>query len=226
MTNAAQSMPTGHLIPHATQREATWTGGTTKAIYAYPPEKLGAMAQAQLWIGTAAITQSAPYSHFPARQRIHLPMRGNGLHLHFQAPAETVTLTSFDQHHFRGDSPVHAELIDGPVEAFNLMFDATVLADLSVIRSAAASLALTLPTPPIHPADLLHWRVIHVLYAVNGAGSVVLADQPAVLMAIGDAFVIEVGADASAQGLTLDLDWKAVPADLVVATVGIVVTVE
>lgn len=221
MTNTAQSMPTGQLITHATQREATWTGGTTKAIYAYPPEKLGAMAQAQLWIGTAAITRSAPYSHFPLRQRIHLPIRGNGLHLHFQEPAETVTLTSFDQHHFRGDRPVQAELIDGRVEAFNLMFDATVLADVNVVRSLVDTLALTLPTLPLPVTDLPHWRVIHVLYGVNGAVHAALADQPAVRLAVGDAFVVEVGAAVSAQGLTLDLDWGTVPADLVVATVGI-----
>ena len=221
MTNNTQPMPIGHLITHATQREATWTGGTTKAIYAYPPEKVGAMAQAQLWIGTAAITQSAPYSHFPQRGRIHLPLRGNGLHLHFQEPAETVTLTSFDQHHFPGDRPVHAELIDGPVEAFNLMFDAAVLADASVVRSTVDSLALTLPTPPIHHAELPHWQVVYVLYAVNGAVYVALADQPAVLLAVGDAFVIEAEATEVAHGLTLDLDWATVPADLVVATVGL-----
>ena len=221
MTNTARPMLTGQLITHATQREGTWTGGTTKAIYAYPPEKLGTMAQAQLWIGTAAITQSAPYSHFPQRGRIHLPMSGNGLHLHFQEPAETVTLASFDQHHFPGDRPLYAELIDGPVEAFNLMFDAAVLADVSVVRSTVDSLALTLPTPPIHHADLPHWRVVYVLYAVNGEVYVALADQPAVRLAVGDAFVIEVGAEGAAQGLTLDLDWATVPADLVVATVGI-----
>jgi environmental stress-induced protein Ves len=221
MTNAAQPMPTGQLITHATQREGQWTGGTTKAIYAYPPEKLGVMTQAQLWIGTAAITQSAPYSHFPQRTRIHLPIRGNGLHLHFQTPAETVTLTSFDQHHFPGDRPVHAELIDGRVDAFNLMFDAAVLADVSVVRSTVDSLALTLPTPPIPHAELPQWRLVYVLYAVNGEVHVALADQPAVRMAVDDAFVIEVGAAASAHGLTLALDWVTVPADLVVATVGI-----
>ncbi len=221
MRNATQPMPAGHLITNATQRDATWTGGTTKAIYAYPPEKLGAMAQAQLWIGTAAITQSAPYSYFPQRQRIHLPIRGNGLHLHFQDPAETITLTSFDQHHFPGDRPLQAELIDGTVEAFNLMFDAAVLADVSVIRSTVDTLALTLPTPPIHHADLPHWRVVYVLYGVNGEVRVALGNQPAVRLAVGDAFVIEAGAAASAQGVTLDLDWATVPADLVVATVGI-----
>lgn len=170
------------------------------------------MAQARLWIGTAAIVRAAPYSHFANRQRVHLPIRGNGLQLHFQGPTETVTLPTFAQARFAGDRPLQAALIDGPVEAFNLIFEPSVIAAVRVIHSDVTTLTLPLPAAAITAA-----RAVHVLYAVTGALTVGQADQPVTQLTAEDAFVIEVEDAGPAPNLTLNLQW-AQPAALVVAT--------
>ncbi len=87
--------PIGTRIEQAAQVPGTWAGGTTSAIVAYPPETIDAPAKAQLWVGTAVIDRAAAYSYFPERTRIHLPIQGNGIRLHFQNPAEVVALSTF-----------------------------------------------------------------------------------------------------------------------------------
>jgi len=200
------------VIKRSAQPEGQWTGGTTNAIYAYPAPTLGAMAQARLWIGTAAIVRSAPYSHFAHHQRLHLPIRGDGLRLHFQAPTETITLPTFAQVRFAGDRPLQAELIDGAVDAFNLIFAPDVVATARVIQRTDA--ALTLPLPAEQSAGE---QAVHVLYVVNGTLTVEWADQPAAPLAPGDAFVIEENAVRPAQPLRLALQWTE-PAAVVVVT--------
>lgn len=205
--------PRSAIIRHKDQPAGQWTGGTTNAIYAYPPATLGAMAQARLWIGTAAIVRSAPYSHFANRQRVHLPIRGNGLQLHFQEPTETVTVPTFAQARFAGDRPLQAALIDGPVEAFNLIFAPDVVATVRVIRNDVTTLTLPLPaaTPTVANA-------VHVLYAVNGEVAIGLAEQPVAQLGPGDAFVMEELAVHPSRSLSLALQWTQ-PAAVVVATV-------
>jgi environmental stress-induced protein Ves len=84
------SQPLGTLITHAQQKPGVWSGGTTRMIYAdgADPTPAGAL----LWVGTATIDRDADYSHFPNRTRIHMPMTGNGIRLHFQDPSELITL--------------------------------------------------------------------------------------------------------------------------------------
>src|SRR5215212_9136197 len=96
----------GTRVEQAAQTPGTWAGGTTRAIYAYPPESIGTPANAQLWVGTAVIDRAAAYSFFPERRRIHMPIHGNGIRLHFQSPAEVVALSTFAQHRFDGARPV------------------------------------------------------------------------------------------------------------------------
>ena len=64
--------------------QANADGGTTSAIYAYPSAAIGTPATAQLWVGTAVIDRASAYSFFADRQRVHVPIHGNGLRLHFQ----------------------------------------------------------------------------------------------------------------------------------------------
>jgi len=123
---------------------ATWRGGTTQAIYAEPAETLSNMTAAQLWVGTATIERDGPYSVFANRMRIHLPMRGNGLQLHFQEPTETITLPTLEQATFPGDRPLTVTLLNGTVEAFNLIFQPTVQAAVRVIHLMQAA-SITIP---------------------------------------------------------------------------------
>ena len=189
-------MTTNRLMRATDQPLAIWRGGTTRAIYAYPAETLGAMAQAHFWVGTAVIERDGPYSVFVNRTRIHMPVCGNGLHLHFQAPAESTTLHSFDQATFAGDRPLDVALIDGPVEAFNLIFAPGVQAHLQMISLTGAPMPITPPelagSPPLSHG-------IQVIYAMNGTCQVESSAQTAKLQP-GDAFVCAVGTALRVSG--------------------------
>ncbi len=182
-------MMTGTLIRVTDQLLATWRGGTTRAIYADPAETLGAMAQAHFWVGTAIIERDGPYSVFANRTRIHMPVRGNGLHLHFEEPNESITLEDFTQATFAGDRPLAVSLIDGPVEAFNLIFAPGVQAYLQVISFTAVPMPL-IQSRPVGTPPLSH--SIQVIYAVTGICQVESAEQSTNLQP-GDAFVCAVG---------------------------------
>jgi len=128
----------------------TWAGGTTSAIFAYPPETIGAPAHAQLWVGTAVIDRAAAYSCFPGRLRIHLPIHGNGIRLHFQNPAEVVALSTFAQHHFDGARPLRVTLVprqDGDLDVM-LRGPHAPSQTLTAVRPAEAR-AKGLPSPSV-----------------------------------------------------------------------------
>src|SRR4051794_21025091 len=145
-----KNTPIGTSIAHAAQTLGTWASGTTCAIYAYPPESIGTPANAQLWVGTAVIDRASAYSFFPERLRVHVPIHGNGIRLHFQSPAETIALRTFAQYRFDGARPVQAELVDGAVVAFNLIVQADVAAEVYVLHIGNQDLALELDRIPAH----------------------------------------------------------------------------
>lgn len=186
----------GTLIEHAAQPVATWRGGTTRAVYAHPVERLADLAAAHIWVGTATIERGGAYSVFPNRTRIHLPIRGHGLHLHFQQPDEAVTLLNFEQAIFAGDRPLEVTLVDGAVEAFNLIFHPTVQATLQVLNLTADSSSATLP-PMIAETDAAA-RVLQVVYVVNGSCTVSCAGAQAAVAQAGDAFVGELAHEIGA----------------------------
>lgn len=124
----------GTYISQAEQLQGSWAGGATAAIYAAPADTLRSIGKAQVWAGTATIEHNADYSFFPERVRVHVPIGGNGLRLHFQEPEEVITLPTYAQYRFDGARPVHAELIDGPVKAFNLIAATDVRAKVAIIE--------------------------------------------------------------------------------------------
>jgi environmental stress-induced protein Ves len=188
------------VIRTADQPVATWRGGIIRAIVAEPPTKLGDLAAAHLWAGTATIERDGPYSVFANRMRIHLPLRGNGLQLHFQEPTETIVLAPFDQATFAGDRPLTVTLVDGAVEAFNLIFAPTVAAELTVYRLTATEPASQLPALPIAPGHALQ-----LLYAVNGPVDVAVGEET-VTLAGGDAYVRRAGEALRFQRVGSDVD--------------------
>ncbi len=182
-------MTTNRVLRATDQPLATWRGGTTRAVYAYPAETLGALAQAHFWVGIALIERDGPYSVFANRTRIHMPVRGKGLHLHFQDPTESTTLHAFDQATFAGDRPLAVTLIDGAVEAFNLIFHPSVQAHLQVITLTDAPMSI----PQSHLAgSVLSSPGIQVVYAVNHPCALDASGQSTNLQP-GDAFVCAVG---------------------------------
>jgi environmental stress-induced protein Ves len=199
------------LVKFQAQPIAVWRGGTTRAIYAQPPDKLAELATAHVWVGTATIERDGPYSVFANRTRVHLPIRGSGLQLHFQQPQETVKLSAFEQVVFAGDRPLDVMLVDGPVEAFNLIFHPAVQASLHVLHLTAGDGAVTLP-PLAAPIEQM-FQSVQVIYAVNGECKIKCTDGQEVLLQAGDALVRQRGNEISVGCIAWD-------ADVVVATLG------
>ncbi|MEZ4707708.1 MAG: HutD family protein [Caldilineaceae bacterium] len=180
-------MQNGAIVQFVDQSVATWRGGITRAIYAYPPNHLHQLASAHVWVGTATIERDCAYSVFPNRRRIHLPMRGNGLHLRFRQPDAALDLPNFTQTSFAGDRPLDVTLLDRPVEAFNLLFHPTVQAEVRVLHLAAHAGGAALD--PLPPAAVAGERAVRVIYAVNGVCRCGAAGGQSVTLQAGDAFV-------------------------------------
>jgi environmental stress-induced protein Ves len=209
----------GTHIEQAAQVPGTWAGGTTSAIVAYPPETIGAPAQAQLWVGTAVIDRAAAYSFFPGRLRIHLPINGNSIRLHFQNPAEVVALSTFAQHRFDGARPVQVELVDGAIVAFNVIVQNDVATEVHVLHIGSQELALELDrlsTANVHTASTM--SLVQILYAVNGAVALEIVGQPVARLNPGDAFVFHQRDAAAPLGVQVGLRGLAAHTEVVVAT--------
>lgn len=192
--------PYGVLVARDAQRAGVWGGGTTAAIYADPPESLGAIASARAWVGTATIERDADYSYLPGLTRTHMPIIGGGIRLRFREPDELVELPSLAQHRFDGARPLHAELIDGPITAFNLLVRHDVSASLSVVTL-------------VHPRTTLDWpdddhragAPLRVVYAVGAALQLRHAQRPTIVLEAGDALVIGATPDLRANPILLGL---------------------
>lgn len=87
-----------------------------------------------IWrLALADVPEGGPFSAFPGLTRILTVVSGAGLVLRGQDGV--IEATSLHPVRFAGDPPVSAELIAGPVTAFNLIFDAArVTARVSVLR--------------------------------------------------------------------------------------------
>lgn len=182
--------PIGAHIPHAAQPTGTWSGGSTRALFAYPSGSLQPVGSGQVWIGTATIEQSADYSFFAERIRVHVPTKGNGIRLHFGAPTEVVTLPTFAQCRFDGTRPVHAELIDGPVTAFNLIMQPDVEAVVKVLPLKQDTISLSdeaIHSLHIQTAD--GTTVLHLVYVIAGSVGIMHAEEQAAMLHADEAFV-------------------------------------
>lgn len=176
-------MNAGQYIPLADQPLYTWIGGTIREIAIYPPEADFRAGDYLFWIGTAIIDQSAAYSDFSGFDRLHVPLEGNGLRLHFDEPPETVELANFDQYTFDGGRPLRGELIDGPVLAFNIIMKAGMQARISMVTVDQNSDLLKL--------DGSISENFNMVYVVNGTISLKTSQAGGEqLLNPGDAFVL------------------------------------
>lgn len=178
------------LVEQGAQRQGAWAGGTTRAVFADPPEALGAIASARVWVGTATIERDSNYSYLPGLTRIHLPIIGRGIHLRFAAPAELVTLPSLSQCRFDGGRPLHAELVDGPIVALNVLMQAGYDAWVDVIPPSQARVAPRWPSSDAGAA-----LQVRVVYTCGAALLQLDPRAPAVALRAGDALLISGPAD-------------------------------
>lgn len=73
-------------------------------------------------VSLAGVAESGPFSNFPGFERWLVLTRGAGLRLFHGASSTARELFCGQPYRFSGDLPTSAELIDGPVEDFNLIF--------------------------------------------------------------------------------------------------------
>jgi environmental stress-induced protein Ves len=204
--------PFGTLIRHSQQIPGSWSGGATLAIYAEPGDSLPTPGGARIWLGTATIERAADFSYFPGRMRVHVPITGQGIQLRFQAPAETVTLPTFAQHRFDGARPVHAELIDGPIAAFNLIAQPDVEAMIEVLRLEQDVVSLERASSPAYPPQATELQVVYVI-----AGALALATDAGqdVTLHAADAFVFQPAPRPGGQAAGITLRRLEAPTTLI-----------
>jgi environmental stress-induced protein Ves len=136
------------------------------------------------------IQQPAAYSFFADRTRIHIPIHGNGIRLHFEDPPEVVALGIFQQHRFDGARPVQVELVDGPVAAFNLIAQTDLIAQAEVNRVDAEAAVPAFQAHQLAASLAEGMSVVRVVYAVNGSVALRVAGREAARLEPGDAFVL------------------------------------
>jgi environmental stress-induced protein Ves/GNAT superfamily N-acetyltransferase len=184
-----------HMVPRAAQAVSPWRGGEVREIYKYPASADFGAGDYHVWVGTATIERSADYSYFPARYRLHMPMTGNGIELHFREPEEVVHLAAYDLYQFDGARPLHARLVDGPITAFNLILKHAVSASVTPLMLDRRPLPLS-----IAPRSPGRAGTLYVIYAVAGVVHLSSAGSHTIHLDAGDAFIWR---DPAVQSLNL-----------------------
>lgn len=109
------------VIPANEYRRERWRNGRgwTREIHAAIPASGGSWT----WrLSIAEIEQDAPFSLFPGVDRELVLLAGNGLRLRFDHGEVNELHPPHDRMRFPGESAVTGELIDGPTQDFNLMW--------------------------------------------------------------------------------------------------------
>jgi environmental stress-induced protein Ves len=79
-----------------------------------------------IWrLSSADITQDGPFSNFPNLSRVLIVTIGMGVHL-IDTYTDTKMLASLHKPTlFSGDQPIEAQLMNGPIQNFNVIYDST-----------------------------------------------------------------------------------------------------
>jgi len=108
------------LIPANEYRRERWKNGLgwTREILRWPED-----AESWDWrLSIAEVDKGGPFSTFSGIDRELVLLSGEGMHLHFDDGESVSLLPPHDHHRFAGERPVSAELISGPTQDFNLMW--------------------------------------------------------------------------------------------------------
>jgi len=109
--------------------------GTTREIAIDPPGTAMADAGFRWRLSIADVGQSGPFSAFPGIDRTIMVINGRGMVLTVAGEAPRRLDRCFEAFEFSGDRPADCQLIDGPVQDFNLMVNRTILASEMEVRS-------------------------------------------------------------------------------------------
>jgi hypothetical protein len=153
-------------------KETPWKngGGITREIVLKEDE------DGFLWrLSIADVRSDGPFSSFPGRHRILTVVSGFGMRLKDRQTGSVIDALPQKPIDFRGDQGIDSELLAGPIQDFNVMFDPLrVKAEVRVVRDDTA----------LAPPDGLN-----ALYCLSGAA---MLDQQS--LAVGETAVWETGA--------------------------------
>jgi environmental stress-induced protein Ves len=136
-------MPTPTILRKENYKRSTWKNGLghTDEIAIYPP---GAnLGQGNfLWrLSSARIENAAPFSVFPAHDRVLVILKGKGLRLTHTfeegADEEMVEIGPLEPYEFPGDVPSRCELLGGAVTDFSVFLRKAEVEPLIEIRELA-----------------------------------------------------------------------------------------
>ena len=108
------------VVPSYEYRRTRWRngGGWTREIHAEPT---GAGADWDWRLSIAEVNADGPFSAFPGIDRELVLLAGEGMRLHSDGAAVELR-PPYGRHRFAGEVGIHAELVDGPTQDFNLMW--------------------------------------------------------------------------------------------------------
>lgn len=102
-----------------------WAGGSTTQLWIWPPKSNVAERDFELRISMARVEQGGPFSDFSGYQRALLLLSGEGLKLEQRKVDDSHVCFLFSPNdpcwYFAGRDTVRAELLNGPVQDFNLI---------------------------------------------------------------------------------------------------------
>ncbi|MAL76737.1 MAG: HutD-family protein [Rhodospirillaceae bacterium] len=134
-------------------KETPWKngGGITREIALKEDE------DGFLWrLSIADVRTDGPFSSFPDRHRILTVIAGVGMRLKDRRTGAVIEALPQRPIDFRGDQEINSELLAGPIQDFNVMFDPLrVKAEVRVLRDDTAL------SPP---------EGLNAVYCLSGAG--------------------------------------------------------
>ncbi|GAB2913156.1 HutD family protein [Paralcaligenes sp. KSB-10] len=152
--NTDHAPPSIHvdLIAAADLRAVPWKngGGVTREIASHPGN---ASFESFLWrISVADVAQAGPFSTFHNIDRTLVVTRGGPMILIDEAGGEPHRLSRWEPHRFLGETPIRAELPNGPTQDFNLMVRRGAGTGRLDVRETAQTLTLEPGCTALHCA--------------------------------------------------------------------------
>ena len=205
--NTDHAPPSVHvdLIAVADLRAVPWKngGGVTREIASHPDN---ASFDSFLWrISVADVAQAGPFSTFHNIDRTLVVTRGGPMILVDEADGETRRLSRWEPHRFSGETPIRAELPNGPTQDFNLMVRRGAGTGRLDVRETGQTLALEPGCIVLHCAvgsfklrsEDTRWRAAADVLQTGDTLIVTLAGEAALRLAIepagtGDKRLIDV----------------------------------
>jgi uncharacterized protein len=143
MANAAMTLHLQKITP-AEHRVMPWKNGlgTTREIAIDPPGAAMTDAGFRWRLSIADVGQSGPFSAFPGIDRTIMVIKGRGMVLTVDGQAPRRLDECFVPFAFSGDAATDCQLIDGPVQDFNLMVNRSLLSAQLEVRSLYGTISL------------------------------------------------------------------------------------